>query len=84
MKNATKNNSLKVRTHIRAGDLSSNHNATVTRGLKVRTMTLPDVYQDHDSPEKMWEAAGLDAKGIVAKALLALGDEKGAARVMIA
>jgi 1-deoxy-D-xylulose-5-phosphate synthase len=54
------------------------------RGLKVRTMTLPDSYQDHDSPEKMYEAAGLDAKGIVAKALLALGDEKGAARVMIA
>ncbi|MFO1114871.1 MAG: 1-deoxy-D-xylulose-5-phosphate synthase [Beijerinckiaceae bacterium] len=54
------------------------------RGLKVRTMTLPDVYQDHDSPEKMYEAAGLDAKGIVATVLTALGDEKGAARVMIA
>ena len=54
------------------------------RGLKVRTLTLPDTYQDHDAPEKMYAAAGLDAKGIVAKALTALGDEKGAARTMIA
>jgi 1-deoxy-D-xylulose-5-phosphate synthase len=41
-------------------------------GLKVRTMTLPDVYQNHDKPERMYAAAGLDAKGIVAKALAAL------------
>ena len=54
------------------------------RGLKVRTLSLPDAYIDHDSPEKMYAAAGLDSKGIVAKALSALGDEKGAARVMIA
>ncbi|MDE2363221.1 MAG: 1-deoxy-D-xylulose-5-phosphate synthase [Hyphomicrobiales bacterium] len=54
------------------------------RGLKIRTMTLPDAYQDHDSPEKMYAAAGLDAKGIIAAVLSALGDEKGAARVMIA
>ena len=54
------------------------------RGLKVRTLTLPDAYIDHDSPEKMYAAAGLDAKGIVSKVLSALGDEKGAARVMIA
>jgi 1-deoxy-D-xylulose-5-phosphate synthase len=42
-------------------------------GLKVRTMTLPDVYQNHDKPERMYAAAGLDAKGIVARALAALG-----------
>jgi 1-deoxy-D-xylulose-5-phosphate synthase len=42
-------------------------------GLKVRTMTLPDVYQNHDKPEHMYAAAGLDAKGIVARALAALG-----------
>ena len=42
-------------------------------GLKVRTMTLPDVFQDQDKPERMYAAAGLDAKGIVAKALAALG-----------
>jgi len=43
-------------------------------GLKVRTMTLPDKFQDHDKPERMYSAAGLDAKGIVAKAMAALGD----------
>ncbi len=42
-------------------------------GLKVRTMTLPDVFQNHDKPERMYAAAGLDAKGIVARALEALG-----------
>jgi 1-deoxy-D-xylulose-5-phosphate synthase len=34
-------------------------------GLKVRTLTLPDLYQDHDKPEAMYAAAGLDAAGIV-------------------
>jgi 1-deoxy-D-xylulose-5-phosphate synthase len=43
------------------------------RGLKIRTMTLPDAFQDHDKPEKMYAQAGLDAKGIVATALNALG-----------
>jgi 1-deoxy-D-xylulose-5-phosphate synthase len=43
-------------------------------GLKVRTMTLPDRFLDHDKPERMYAASGLDAKGIVAKALAALGD----------
>jgi 1-deoxy-D-xylulose-5-phosphate synthase len=43
-------------------------------GLKVRTMTLPDKFLDHDKPERMYAAAGLDAKGIVAKAIGALGD----------
>ena len=36
------------------------------RGLKVRTLTLPDVFIDHEKPERMYEFAGLDAKGIVA------------------
>ena len=44
------------------------------KGLKIRTMTLPDVFQDQDKPERMYAAAGLDAKGIVAKALSALGE----------
>jgi 1-deoxy-D-xylulose-5-phosphate synthase len=43
-------------------------------GLKVRTMTLPDLFQEHDKPERMYAAAGLDAKGIVAKALKGLGE----------
>jgi 1-deoxy-D-xylulose-5-phosphate synthase len=43
------------------------------RGLKVRPMVLPDIFIDHDSPNAMYAKAGLDAKGIVAKAFEALG-----------
>ena len=43
------------------------------RGLKIRPMVLPDVFQDHDSPVKQYDTAGLNAKHIVAKALEALG-----------
>jgi 1-deoxy-D-xylulose-5-phosphate synthase len=42
-------------------------------GLKVRPMVLPDRFIDHDSPERMYEAAGLDSKSIVNAALNALG-----------
>ncbi|MDP1616936.1 1-deoxy-D-xylulose-5-phosphate synthase [Phenylobacterium sp.] len=42
-------------------------------GLKVRTLTLPDIFQDHDKPELMYAQAGLDAEGIVRTALSALG-----------
>jgi 1-deoxy-D-xylulose-5-phosphate synthase len=45
-------------------------------GLKVRTLTLPDEYLEHEKPEKLYAAAGLDAKGIVAQALAALGSGK--------
>ena len=54
------------------------------RALKVRTMVLPDTFQDHDKPERMYARAGLDAKGIVAKVLEALGRGDEAARVLIA
>ncbi len=43
------------------------------RGLKIRTLTLPDIFQDHDKPEAMYAQAGLDAEGIVRAALSALG-----------
>jgi 1-deoxy-D-xylulose-5-phosphate synthase len=43
------------------------------RGLKIRTLILPDRFLDQDSPERMYEIAGLDAKGIVAAGLSALG-----------
>ncbi|HEX6859922.1 MAG TPA: 1-deoxy-D-xylulose-5-phosphate synthase [Caulobacteraceae bacterium] len=43
------------------------------RGLKVRTLTLPDIFQDQDKPEAMYHQAGLDADGIAAAALGALG-----------
>lgn len=43
------------------------------QGLKVRPLVLPDVFLDHDTPAAMYAKAGLDAKGIVAAALAALG-----------
>jgi 1-deoxy-D-xylulose-5-phosphate synthase len=41
-------------------------------GLKLRTMRQPDVFQDHDKPEKQYAEAGLDAEAIVATVLAAL------------
>jgi 1-deoxy-D-xylulose-5-phosphate synthase len=35
--------------------------------FKIRSMILPDVFIDHDSPPAMYARAGLDANGIVAK-----------------
>jgi 1-deoxy-D-xylulose-5-phosphate synthase len=48
------------------------------RGLKVRTLTLPDVFQDQDKPEVMYAEAGLDAEGVARAALRALGQERAA------
>jgi 1-deoxy-D-xylulose-5-phosphate synthase len=42
-------------------------------GLKIRTMTLPDAFLDHDKPERMYAQAGLHAAGIAAKAMSVLG-----------
>jgi len=36
-------------------------------GFKVRSMVLPDIFIDHDSPPAMYAKAGLDASGIVNK-----------------
>jgi 1-deoxy-D-xylulose-5-phosphate synthase len=41
-------------------------------GLKLRTLRLPDVFQDHDKPEVQYRDAGLDAEGIVDAVLKAL------------
>jgi 1-deoxy-D-xylulose-5-phosphate synthase len=41
-------------------------------GLKVRTMRLPDAFQEHESPAKQYAEAGLDATAIVETALEAL------------
>jgi 1-deoxy-D-xylulose-5-phosphate synthase len=54
-------------------------NGLLDRGLKVRPMVLPDRFIDQDTPEKMYEAAGLDANGIVSTVLGALGREQDAA-----
>jgi 1-deoxy-D-xylulose-5-phosphate synthase len=42
-------------------------------GLKIRTLTLPDHFIDHDKPERMYELAKLDARAIVDCAIKALG-----------
>ncbi len=41
-------------------------------GFKIRTIRLPDVFQEQDSPEKQYAEAGLDAAGIVKTVLTAL------------
>jgi len=41
-------------------------------GFKVRSMILPDMFIDQDSPTAMYARAGLDANGIVAKVFEAL------------
>jgi 1-deoxy-D-xylulose-5-phosphate synthase len=48
-------------------------NGVLDSGLKVRAMLLPDIFIDQDSPTAMYATAGLDTKGIVAKAFEALG-----------
>ena len=42
-------------------------------GIKIRPMTLPDVFIEHDKPAAMYDVAGLNAPDIVATALEALG-----------
>ena len=41
-------------------------------GLKIRTMRLPDVFQDHDDPTKQYDEAKLNAPHIVDTVLTAL------------
>ena len=43
------------------------------QGLKVRPMTLPDRFIDHDTPVKQYDEAGLNARHVVATTLAALG-----------
>jgi 1-deoxy-D-xylulose-5-phosphate synthase len=44
----------------------------IDAGLKLRTLRLPDVFQDHDKPEVQYAQAGLDADAIVESVLKAL------------
>ena len=43
------------------------------RGVRVRTLTLPDRFVEHGKPELMYADAGLDSAGIVAAVFAALG-----------
>ncbi|MDP4006774.1 1-deoxy-D-xylulose-5-phosphate synthase, partial [Methylobacterium sp. NEAU K] len=53
--------------------------------VRVRTLTLPDLYQDHDSPEKMYAEAGLDAATIARTVLDTLPERKeGRSRLRLA
>ena len=48
---------------------------SLDKGIKVRTMTMPDVFIEHAKPEHQVEAAHLTAPHIVKVALNALGHE---------
>ena len=44
-------------------------NGIFDKGLKFRSMILPDIFIDQDTPEKMYDVAGLNAKHITQKVL---------------
>jgi 1-deoxy-D-xylulose-5-phosphate synthase len=52
------------------------------RGLKVRTLHLPDRFIEHNKPAAMYVEAGLDASNIVSAVFAALGKERDAAGVV--
>jgi 1-deoxy-D-xylulose-5-phosphate synthase len=56
--------------------LASDHGLTDGDGanpaLKIRTLRLPDTFQDHDAPDKQYDTAGLNAPQIVNCVLKAL------------
>jgi 1-deoxy-D-xylulose-5-phosphate synthase len=56
----------------------------IDAGLKLRTLRLPDVFQDQDKPEKQYAEAGLDADGIVSTVLTALRHNSAGANEAIA
>jgi 1-deoxy-D-xylulose-5-phosphate synthase len=59
-------------------------NGVLDGGCKVRCMVLPDIFIDQDTPAAMYAKAGLDARGIVAKAFEALGKDVRAETVKLA
>ncbi len=42
------------------------------QGLKIRTLRLPDLFQEHDAPDRQYDEAGLNAPHIVDTVLTAL------------
>jgi 1-deoxy-D-xylulose-5-phosphate synthase len=48
-------------------------NGLLETGVKVRSMVLPDIFIDQNSPAKMYEVAGMNAEHIEAKVLDVLG-----------
>jgi 1-deoxy-D-xylulose-5-phosphate synthase len=51
--------------------LASDH-GLLDAGLKIRTLRLPDMFQDHNAPDKQYDEAGLNAPHIVDAVLKAL------------
>ncbi len=54
-----------------------NDEGFLSSGLKVKIMTLPDVFQDQDTPEAMYREAGLAADQIAQAALSCVPTKKG-------
>jgi 1-deoxy-D-xylulose-5-phosphate synthase len=52
------------------------------RGLKVRTLHLPDRFIEQNKPQAMYAEAGLDAAGILAATFSALGKDREAAEAV--
>jgi 1-deoxy-D-xylulose-5-phosphate synthase len=57
------------------------NSGAMDHGLKIRAMTLPDMFQLHDTQYKQYDEARLNAKHIVATALSALGQNEAAETV---
>ena len=55
------------------------HTGLLDRGLKVRTLCLPDRFIEQNKPQAMYAEAGLDAAAIVAAMFAALGKDREAA-----
>jgi len=51
------------------------HKGLLETGLKLRPMVLPDRFLDHDTPQKQYDAASLNAAHIVRMAFQALGKD---------
>ncbi|HET6618500.1 MAG TPA: 1-deoxy-D-xylulose-5-phosphate synthase [Dongiaceae bacterium] len=49
------------------------HAGLLDGGLKVRPMVLPDIFIDHDAPQKQYDVARMNAPHIAEQALQALG-----------
>ncbi|HVM82639.1 MAG TPA: 1-deoxy-D-xylulose-5-phosphate synthase [Candidatus Binatia bacterium] len=56
------------------------HAGLLESGVKLRPMVMPDLFIDHDSPQKQYDVAGLNARHIVQQALAALGVSEAVAR----
>ncbi|MEY2942678.1 MAG: hypothetical protein RLY97_692, partial [Pseudomonadota bacterium] len=55
-----------------ASDMGLSDGDGVNPKLKIRTLRLPDIFQDHDAPDKQYDQAGLNAPHIVDCVLKAL------------